>query len=166
TPGWERNMDDEMIRRLAENGGVIQINFGSSFLRDDYRRNSVIVQQKLRTFRESRDLSMDAPEVIEMRQKLLEEYPPAYADISDVVRHIEHVVNLVGVQHVGIGSDFDGVGDSLPYGLKDVSQYPNLIYELLKKGFTEEEISLILSENTLRVWSEVEAVAKRLQSES
>ena len=68
-------------------------------------------------------------------------------------------VRLVGVEHVGLGSDFDGVGDSLPEGLKDVSGYPNLIRELLRRGYTEEAIQKICSGNIMRVWSEVETIA-------
>jgi len=65
----------------------------------------------------------------------------------------------VGVDHVGLGSDYDGVGDSLPTGLKDVSQYPNLIYELLRRGYSEEDIAKICHRNVFRVWREVERVA-------
>ena len=76
-----------------------------------------------------------------------------------VADHIDHVVKLAGVDHVGLGSDYDGVGDSLPTGLKDVSQYPNLIYELLKRGYSEKDIEKICAENLLRVWEQVEKVA-------
>ena len=76
----------------------------------------------------------------------------------------DHVVNLVGIDHVGLGSDYDGVGDSLPTGLKDVSTYPNLIYELLQKGYSDEDIRKILGENALRVWSEVERIAQASQT--
>jgi len=71
---------------------------------------------------------------------------------------------LVGIEHVGLGSDFEGVGGNLPVGLKDVSCYPNLIYELMKKGYTEEDIKKICSDNFLRVWSAVERTALKLQS--
>ncbi len=74
------------------------------------------------------------------------------------------MVDLVGVDHVGLGSDFDGVGDSLPTGLKDASDYPNLIYELLVRGYSEEEIAKICGENLLRVWSQVERIAAEPQS--
>ena len=73
--------------------------------------------------------------------------------------HIDRVVELAGVDHVGFGSDFDGVGDSLPTGLKDVSQYPNLIAELLPRGYSEDDIAKIAGENLMRVWSAVEAFA-------
>ena len=79
-----------------------------------------------------------------------------------VADHIDHVVALAGIDHVGFGSDYDGVGDSLPTGLKDVSQYPNLIYELLKRGYTEEDIEKICYKNVFRVWSEVEKIAKEI----
>ena len=78
--------------------------------------------------------------------------------------HIDHVVQIAGVDHVGLGSDFDGVGDSLPTGLKDVSDYPNLIHELLKKGYSEEDIRKICGGNLLRVWSQVEAVARDVRA--
>jgi len=76
-----------------------------------------------------------------------------------VANHIDHVVNLVGVDHVGFGSDYDGVGDSLPTGLKDVSTYPNLIEELLKRGYSEEDIAKMCYKNVWRVWKAVEKVA-------
>jgi membrane dipeptidase len=88
-----------------------------------------------------------------------DENPIGFADVSDVADHIDHVARLVGVDHVGFGSDFDGLGDSLPTGLKDVSHYPNLILELLKRGYTDDDIRKICSENILRVWSDVERAA-------
>lgn len=73
--------------------------------------------------------------------------------------HIDHVVELIGIDHVGIGSDFDGVGDSLPTGLKDVSTYPNLVQGMLDRGYSRKDIEKVLSGNLLRVWSEVEKYA-------
>jgi membrane dipeptidase len=87
------------------------------------------------------------------------DHPTVYATIDDVVAHIEHVIGLTGVDHVGFGSDFDGVGDSLPRGLEDVSKYPNLIAKLLEKGHTDEDIEKICSKNLFRVWRAVEAIA-------
>ncbi len=74
--------------------------------------------------------------------------------------HIDHVVKIAGIDHVGIGSDFDGVGDSLPLGLKDVSQYPNLIFVLLKRGYSPADIEKICSKNVFRVWNAVIETAK------
>ena len=83
--------------------------------------------------------------------------PYPFASIEDVLDNFDHVVALVGVDHIGIGSDYDGVGDSLPTGLKDVSSYPNLIEGFLRRGYSEEDMRKILGENLLRVWSEIEA---------
>lgn len=162
TPGWQRNMNDEMIKLLAKKGGVIQITFGSMFVNTEV--NKVSVERKKEMNEHIRANNLEG----EKKEQYIEEYIKAHplgdADISDVVAHIDHAVKLVGIDYVGLGSDFDGVGDNLPNGLKDVSGYPNLIYELLKKGYTEEEIRKICSENFLRVWSNVERTAIELQS--
>ena len=163
TPGFERNMNDDMIKRLAQNGGVIQINFGSSFLdskiqayEDEMRAKlSALLQEKGLSFRDEA-----AKPVIEQFRK---DNPSLYSDVEMVANHIDRVVQLAGIDHVGIGSDFDGVGDSLPTGLKDVSQYPNLIYTLLVRGYTEEDISKICYKNVFRVWNKVQDVAKAMQ---
>lgn len=86
-----------------------------------------------------------------------EEYGPfPFAELDQVLDHFEYVAELVGVDHVGIGTDYDGVGDTLPIGLKDVSTYPVLIAGLLERGFSEEDVKKILGENLLRVWEQVE----------
>jgi len=164
TPGFERNMSDDMIRRLAEKGGVIQVNFGSAFLTAEANEYS---RAKWDAFDEHvavADLDRDSEEARAFLEEYAQDNPYPYADLSDVVAHVDRVVELVGVDHVGLGSDFDGVGDSLPTGLKDVSDYPNLIYELLAKGYTEDDVRKICSGNLMRVWREVERVAAELQS--
>ena len=108
---------------------------------------------------EENGLDPHSDEAREYRRQYFADRPVDYADISEVVDHIDHVVELVGVDHVGFGSDFDGVGDSLPVGLKDVSDFPNLIHELLKRGYSEAEIEKVCSGNLLRVWSDVERIA-------
>ena len=87
------------------------------------------------------------------------EFPDVYSDVSRVADHIDHVRKIAGIDCIGIGSDFDGLGDSLPVGLKDVSEYPNLIRELLKRGFNEGDIEKICYKNVWRVWDEVMHVA-------
>lgn len=164
TPGWERNMDDESIRLLASNGGVIQINFGSAFLDEAANRQSVQLWDELRPFMEDNGLTSGDPRVEEYREQYFKDSPKVYAGISTIVDHIDHVVELVGINHVGFGSDFDGVGDSLPAGLKDVSGYPNLIRALLERGYGEEDIRKICGENLLRVWAEVERIAANAQA--
>ena len=91
-----------------------------------------------------------------------EKYGPfPYATLEETLDHFDHIVALVGIEHVGIGSDYEGVGDSLPIGLKDVSNYPNLIQGLLKRGYNESDIRKILGENLLRVWETVEVYAEK-----
>jgi membrane dipeptidase len=160
TPDFQRNMNDDMIKKLGENGGVIQINFGSSFLDSTVRAGNEINRKKLRSLLDENGLTAEdslAKPIIEQFRK---DNPSLYADVEIVADHIDHVVKLAGIDHVGIGSDFDGVGDSLPTGLKDVSQYPNLIYALLKRGYSEEDIAKICYKNVWRVWSAVEQAAK------
>lgn len=157
TPDWERNMDDAMIQRLAENGGVIMINFGSSFLKTAYQSQGNLIQQRLTTYLAQNNLELTSPEAYAYFTRLRSENP--VGTVQDVADHIDHVVNLVGVDHVGLGSDFDGVF-ALPEGLQDVSQYPNLIAELLRRGYSDADIEKILGGNALRVWEAVERVAQ------
>jgi len=159
TPGWERNMSDEMIEALAKNGGIIQINLGSSFLNDEIRKKEELNERYIKDY--INDNNIVSEEAHELKRDFLKENHPGYANVKDVVAHINHIVKLVGIDYVGLGSDFDGVGDSLPEGLKDVSQYPNLIYELLKAGYSDEDIRKSCSGNLLRVWSAVEQFAKK-----
>jgi membrane dipeptidase len=86
------------------------------------------------------------------------------ATVEDVADHIDHVVELVGIDHVGLGSDFDGVGPSLPEGLKDVSEYPNLFRVLLERGYSEEDVRKVAAGNLMRVWREVEGRASAVAS--
>lgn len=161
TPGFERNMDDDMIKALAANSGVIMINFGSTFVDQvsrAWRMKMVAERKELET-----KFGKDSPELEDFAKRYMEESPFPFANVDTVVEHVEHVVKLVGIEHVGIGSDYDGVGDSLPIGLKDVSTYPNLIQKLLDKGYSEEDIAKILGKNLLRVWREVETLAAQSQ---
>jgi membrane dipeptidase len=156
TPGFERNMSDDMIRALAARGGVIQINFGSDFLKGELRQQSEQQRKEMDLYLKEHAISRDDPKGKEYIEAYRKEHPSRFADVSDVAKHIDHVAKLVGVRHVGIGSDFDGLGDSLPTGLKDVSQYPNLIVELLKLGYSEEDIRKVFGENILRVWDDIQ----------
>jgi membrane dipeptidase len=158
TPGFQRNMSDDMIKALAKNGGVIQINFGATFLDSVARRNDGLRDSLETILREKKLTSADsaAQPIIDQFAK---EHKSLFSDVERVADHIDHVVKLAGIDHVGIGSDYDGVGDSLPVGLKDVSQYPNLIYELLKRGYSPADIEKICSGNVFRVWNQVIAAA-------
>lgn len=161
TPGFERNMSDEMIVALAKNGGVIQINWGSSFLTAEANAWSNEWHDAEDAWLKETGFPEHGPEAGQFRKDYREKHPFPYATLSQVVDHFDHVIKLVGVNYVGIGSDFDGVGDSLPVGLKDVSDYPNLVAEFLRRGYTEQDIAKILGGNLLRVWAEVEAYAQQ-----
>jgi membrane dipeptidase len=161
-PGFERNMSDRMIKLLAEKGGVIQINFGAMFISSKVRQQWTDLQKSLDEYIETHNLK--GQEKDDYTGQFKREHRLQRVHVSEVASHIEHVIELVGIDYVGLGSDFDGVGDNLPEGLEDVSCYPNLIYELLKKGRTEEDIRKICSDNFLRVWSQVEKTARELQS--
>lgn len=154
TPGFERNMSDDMILALAKNGGVIQINFGASFL-DSVARQNDSLRDSLEAILVSKDLLSRDSAAQPIIAQFGKDHRELYSDVSRVADHIDHVVKLVGIDHVGIGSDFDGVGDSLPLGLKDVSAYPNLIAELLRRGYTASDIEKICYKNVFRVWNEV-----------
>lgn len=160
TPGWERNMSDEMIIALAKNGGVIQINFGSGFLRQEAREWYDTMAESRSNYLDSQGLDGHDDESSKFEENYRREHPYPYATMDDLLANFEHVIKLVGTEHVGIGSDFDGVGDSLPEGMKDVSYYPALIEELLKREYSVDVIRGIMGGNLMRVWREVEAQAK------
>jgi membrane dipeptidase len=155
TPGFERNMDDDMIKALGKNGGIIMINFGSTFLdgkidgiREKYRKelDSIFI---------SKGIKSDSKKADKIRKEFYKSRQDIYADVKTVADHIDHVKSLAGIEAIGLGSDFDGVGDSLPVGLKDVADYPNLIYELLLRGYSDTDIEKICSGNLFRVWQAV-----------
>lgn len=159
TPGFERNLTDEMIKMIAEGGGIIQIPFGSGFLSlepNEYRNKYKLAFKK---FIEENGFERDAPEATAFTLEYYKDSPYPYASIDDILDHIDYVVKLVGVDYVGFGSDFEGVGDSLPEGLKNVSGYPNLIAGLIKRGYNDEDIKKIMGMNFLNFWSRVQSHA-------
>ena len=159
TPGFERNMSDDMIKTLAKNGGVIQINFGSSFINQEAIEYGKIRKAAIKSFSAENNVEAKSDEVKAFKVAYKIKHPYPFASLSDVLDHYDHVVKLVGIDYVGIGSDYDGVGDSLPSNLKDVSSYPNLIEGLLKRGYSESDIAKILSGNVMRVWKAAESYA-------
>jgi membrane dipeptidase len=165
TPGFERNMSDEMIERLASVGGVIMINYGSTFLTAEARAWSDEFKKARTAFSAERKVEgWDHPEMKAFIEQYKTEHPLPRASVTDVADHIQHVIELVGVDHVGLGSDFDGVGDSLPSGLEDASKLPNLLAELLRRGVSEKDIAKICGINVLRVWAKVEKHAEKALS--
>jgi membrane dipeptidase len=164
TPGWERNMSDDMIKLLASKGGVIQINFGSNFLDHKSRGSRSRVDIYLEQWEQQQD-SLESEAIDAYKSKYFNENY-VYSNVEAVVDHIDHVVKLTAIDHVAFGSDFDGVGDTLPIGLKDVSQYPSIITELLKRGYSEEDIAKICYQNVFRVWNKTAEVAASMQRKS
>jgi membrane dipeptidase len=156
TPGWQRNMSDDMIRALAARGGVIQINFGSSFIDDDVRRARDARRERFERLLRDEHVEPGSSRAEERQAEWDREHPAPRATVEQVADHVEHVIDLVGVGHVGFGSDFDGVGDSLPEGLRSVADYPNLLRVLLERGHSEADLRKICGENVLRVWQAVE----------
>jgi len=162
-PGFERNMDDAMIKRLGENGGVIMINFGSTFIDGEIADQRNAQRDELMKMLEDKGLSFSDDEGKKMVDAYQKANPALFADVERVADHIDLVVELAGIDHVGFGSDYDGVGDSLPTGLKDVAAYPNLIYVLLQRGYSDSDIEKICYSNLWRVWKEVDRVALEIQ---
>jgi membrane dipeptidase len=161
TPGWPRNMSDEMIVAMAERGGIVMINFGSSFLSADANVYRYGRRDAYRAYLAENGLAASDEEEERFNAAWAEEHGPfPFADVDLVLDHFDYLKNLAGVDHVGIGTDYDGVGDTLPIGLKDVSTYPVLIQGFLDRGYSEDDIRKILGENLLRVWGEVEELAR------
>ena len=159
-PGFHRNMDDDMVKAVADGGGVVQINFGSGFVSREAREWTARRDAAMLARFTGREIAADA------RRKFMEAYaagdPYPFATVDTVLDHIDRVVELAGIDHVGLGSDFDGVGNTLPVGLKDVGDFPNLVAGLLARGYGEDDIAKILGLNLMRVWREVERYAEAL----
>ena len=160
-PTVKRDMTDDMIKKMGEHGGVIMVNFYNAFLDSAVVNQNNINRKKLRELLAAQGLNYNdaaAKPVIEQFEK---DNPSLKTDVEMVANHIDRVVQLAGIDPVGFGSDFDGVDGQLPTGLEDASKYPNLIYSLLKRGYTDSDIKKICSDNLFRVWRKVEEVAKK-----
>ncbi|MFN3588801.1 MAG: dipeptidase [Spirosomataceae bacterium] len=161
TPGFERNMSDDMIRKMKTNNGVIMVNFGSTFVDGEVAKSRNENQRKLAAILKEKNLGLRDPAAKPYIDAFYKTTPNVFADVERVADHIDHIVALAGINHVGLGSDYDGVGDSLPTGLKDVSDYPNLLAVLLNRGYSEKDIEKICSGNLFRVWNQVLSFAKK-----
>ena len=162
-----RNMTDDMIRALAKNGGVMDINFYSGFLSQAYHDafakiekqvDAQVAEARARYAKQGKHLSY--LEEVRIEQRMTRDLPvPSFTAIVD---HIDHAVKVGGIDHVGLGSDFDGV-DSIPRGMEDASKIPDLVSELARRGYSEEDLEKILGGNVLRVMRRVEQVAREKQ---
>src|SRR6266542_1111684 len=159
-----RNIPDDLLRRIAEKGGVVQVNFYAAFIdtkaiaANDERTNRL----KPQTAALEAKFKDDPEKLAEVEDKLESANLLPPTPLSLLIDHIDHIVKVAGIDHVGLGADFDGAND-MPEGAKDVSMLPNITYELLKRGYTETDIKKILGENFLRVFAEAERVAQGMR---
>lgn len=163
----KRNMTDEMLKLMAKNGGVVQLTMLSSYLRDtppNIKRDSAI--DSLRSNMKPID-KMSDEEKVALRakyQEINENYPNPPATVKHVVDHIDHIIKIAGIDHVGIGCDFDGGGGI--EGVFDASEVMNITIELVRRGYTEEQIEKIWGGNLIRVFKDVQAISEKIKSNS
>lgn len=167
-----RNMTDDMLRAMTHNGGVVMVNFYSAFIDENYRKASsdpekvkqrdveVEAFKKAHAHADGSPVTYDETVAIEKRWAAQFPRPP----LKSLIDHIDHVARVAGIDHVGLGSDFDGV-TSLPQGIDSVADLPKITEALLQRGYTRDDILKILGGNLLRVMREVEATSRRLQVE-
>jgi membrane dipeptidase len=157
----KRNIPDELLKRIAQNGGVVMVNFYPVFLDEKVRTADIERDAKLKSQRDAlrAQFKDDAKRLEEELKRLNDANPIPNTTLSMLVDHIDHIVKIAGVDHVGIGSDFDGV-PNLPEGIKDVADLPNITYELLRRGYSERDVLKILGGNFMRAFAEVERVAR------
>src|SRR6478672_10673154 len=167
-----RNMTDDMLRAMTNNGGVVMVNFYSAFIDENYRKASsdpekikqrdaeVEAFKKAHAHPDGSAVTYDEYAPIEKKWAAQFPRPP----LKSLIDHIDHVAKVAGIDHVGLGSDFDGV-TSLPDGIDSVADLPKITQALYQRGYTREQILKILGGNFMRVMREVEATAKRLQAE-
>ncbi|HYK39016.1 MAG TPA: dipeptidase [Candidatus Eremiobacteraceae bacterium] len=165
-----RDMTDDMIKALAAKGGVIQINYEKSFIDETYRQASEKVSGGVvAVFDQLKKECGDDEECLgkkmqEMEQKAVAEGKLPHVTWEEIVEHIDHVVKLVGPDHVGLGSDFDGA--NMPEGMDDCTQLPKITEALMRKGYSDADIKKILGGNTLRVMEQAEKVSRELQAQN
>jgi membrane dipeptidase len=165
TPGFERNLSDELAKAIAAKGGVIQVTFGSAFVNPQMAADTVAEFQAEAALDERNAAARAAgkPEEDEaaFNAEWKRTHPPRPTKIEAVLEQIDYGVKLVGIDHIGLGSDFDGVSGNLPEGLSSVADYPNLVAGLQKRGYSDDDIRKILGGNLLRVWTAIEAGARK-----
>ncbi|MGA7305819.1 MAG: dipeptidase, partial [Rhodothermales bacterium] len=152
-----RNVPDDVMRRVAENRGIVMVTFIPGFV-------SKAVTEWEKPLREILKSAGSSEEYTRLRKEYAATHPESMATLNDVADHIEHTRKVAGIEHVGIGSDFWGSGN-MPEGLEDVSRFPYLFAELIRRGWTDQELELLAGGNLLRVMREVETVATRLQAD-
>jgi membrane dipeptidase len=159
-----RNIPDDLLRRIAKNGGVVHVNFYSAFVdTKTVTPQSRARDERLKAQQDEIDARYkDDPERrAEESDRLEQANPLPPLPISKLIDHFDHIVKVAGIDHVGIGADFDGAND-MPEGAKDVSMLPNITYELLKRGYSERDIRKVLGENLLRAMAAAERISRSM----
>lgn len=156
-----RNISDDLLKKIAKNGGVVMVNFFSGFISQEYIDARKARDEKLKAELDSlkQKYNDDPKKLEEERDKLFAANPLPKVPLSVLMDHFEHVIKVAGIDHVGIGSDFDGIPD-LPTDMEDIAQLPNITYELLKRGYSEQDIKKVLGENLMRAFAKAEQVAQ------
>jgi membrane dipeptidase len=164
-----RNMTDDMLVALARNGGVAQVNFNCGFISDEYNaKTQAFEQAHPAELKHAKELWI-APKTPESQAELdklmaMKEAVVPRPPLSSLIDHFDHMIKIAGVDHVGIGSDFDGV-ECLPQGIDGVQDLTKITAELVKRGYTPQDLHKILGGNLLRVFGEVERVSRQIQHE-
>lgn len=154
-----RNMTDDMLRAVAKNGGVVMVNFYNGFV--DPRKAGNALRERSLQAELNQKYPNDAQRVQEELRRWREANNPGKTTLSMLVDHFDHIIKVAGIDHVGIGADFDGIPlDGAPEGMEDVSKMMNLTLELMKRGYTDADIKKVLGENLLRVMAQVERIAR------
>jgi membrane dipeptidase len=158
-----RNMTDDMLRAMTKNGGVVMINYNAGFLSEEFRAaprsKELQAQADAISKKCGKDEACDIKATEQMQQNAMRSGQLPMVSWEKIVEHIDHVVKIAGLDHVGLGSDFDGA--TMPIGMEDVSKLPKITDALLKKGYSESDIEKILGGNILRVMEQVERAASR-----
>jgi membrane dipeptidase len=156
-----RNVPDDVLKMVAKNNGVVMVNFYPAFIMQGRAKGGA--NDAAKVYEELRQKYKDEKELAEAFEAWKKDHPIPGASVHDVVDHIEHIIKTAGINHVGLGSDYDGIG-TVPRQLEDVSCYPYITQVLLNRGYTREDIHKVLGLNVLRVLREAEVVAKKLQA--
>ncbi len=154
-----RDVPDSILRRVTANAGVVMVNFNPPFISEEVRLADAQRNARIRALRQA---GLDSTAVRDSARAWAAGAPPPRATLRQVADHVDHIRRVAGVDHVGLGSDFDGIS-TIPEGLEDVSKFPDLIAELLRRGWSEGDVKKVVGLNILRVMQEAERVARDLQ---
>jgi membrane dipeptidase len=161
-PERPRNLSDDQIKSIGNNRGIVMISFGSAFLNPEAHQQYLKNKAHLSAYFKTNKINPESPAGLKYEKEYNQKFP-GRSTLQQAADHIDRVVSLAGIDYVGFGSDFDGVSGQLPDGLRDVSEYPNLIAELKRRGYQDADIEKICSKNIFRVWNEVAEIARSLR---